>query len=71
MTLIFPGACPVCGWEPPPVPRCAWPGLLLAILACLAIVAAVWWSRNEAEQKNIHRNIKTWEELEKKVHPNA
>jgi hypothetical protein len=51
--------------------RPAWPGLLLAILACLAIMGAVWWSRNEAEQKNIPRNIKTWEELEKKVHPKA
>jgi hypothetical protein len=34
-------------------------------------MGAVWWSRNEAEQKNIPRNIKTWEELEKKVHPKA
>ena len=46
----------------------AWPGLLLAILA---ITGAVWWPRNEAKQKKIHRNIKTWEDLEKKVHPRA
>ena len=49
--------------------RPAWPSLLLAILACLAITGAVWWSRNEAEQKKIRRNIKTWEELEKKFTP--
>ena len=41
----------------------------LAILACLGIMGAVWWSRNEAEQKKIRRNIKTWEELEKKFTP--
>jgi hypothetical protein len=34
-------------------------------------MAAVWWSRNEAEQKKIRRNIKTWEELERKLHPRA
>ena len=49
--------------------RPAWPGLLLAILACLGIMGAVWWSRNEAEQKKIRSNIKTWEELEKKFTP--
>ena len=51
--------------------RPAWPGLLLAILACLAIMGAVWWSKTEAEQKKIRRNIKTWEELERKLHPRA
>ena len=45
------------------------PNLLLAILACLGIMGAVWWSRNEAEQKKIRRNIKTWEELKKKFIP--
>ena len=51
--------------------RPAWPGLLLAILACLVIWGSVAWAQHQEQQKRIRRNIKTWEELERKLHPRA
>lgn len=44
--------------------RPAWPGLLLAILACLGIVAAVAVARWQEDETRKSKALKRWAELE-------
>lgn len=43
--------------------RRAWPGLLLAALFCLGIVAVVEVARHQREQEAVERARKAWEPL--------
>ena len=50
-------------------PRAAWPGLLLAILLCLAVAGLVEWARIDRENQARDKARREWAELERRVRP--